>query len=227
MQALTKTEKEQAVKDFDDTYGITGGTKSPIGVTSVPVEFIRTAMSISELEPFDETQADAIAIYCVLRVPRHLAPTKDKSTFDNANTDMKSFYIDTIIPWANKYAQLFTPFFGIPRRYIKADFSHVQYLQEDRTKLADANKTEGDTWEQRWLNGVCSLNEWITATDGTKGVGPIYEKKLPEMTPEEIEVIKSFMSLKAKPAAAPGEEDKTTKDKNKKNGTDKTTPKNS
>lgn len=193
MQSLTKLEKEQAIKDFDDTYGLTG-KKSPIGVTSVPVEFIRTAMSIAELEPFKETDADASAIYAVLRVPGHLKPGSE-STRANADTDMKAFYTDTIIPWAKRYAELWTAKLGFKHRYIQPDYSHISFLQINRKEKSTVDKIDGSIWLERWSHSVCCLNEWIVAIGGEKGTGRLYEEKMLDLNTQELEQVAKIIQL--------------------------------
>lgn len=214
MIALTRAEKKELNKDVNDNYGLTGG-KSTVGITNQPVSFVKTSMSISEMQPFDETLADAVAIYKVLRVPRHLVPSKDNSTFANADADMRSFYIDVIIPWAERYAEIWTSYMKLKdfRRYIKPDYSHIGFLQENKKERADVDKTYGDVWKIRWESGACSLNEWITANDGTKGVGPLFDKKLFEMTPEELETIKLFINLKSNANSSTQNEDSGAKEK--------------
>lgn len=210
-QALTPGEKEEAQKDFNQKHGLTGD-RDLINVTSLPVDFVRTGMSIEELQPFDETLSDAVAIYKVLRVPRHLVPSKDTSTFANANEDMKSFYADVIMPIARKKAKLWTNYLRIPRRYVNANFDHVKILQADRKLEAEVNQIMGNVWSQRWLSGVCCLNDWISANEGdTIKNNPIFEKKLPELTPKELEVVKGFLNLKAV-APIDHKKDKTKKD---------------
>jgi hypothetical protein len=193
--SLTTKEKNDAQEAYQATYGLTRG-KSQIGVSSAPVEYIDTSMSIQELQPFEETLSDAIAIYSALRVPPHLVPSKDKSTFNNANADMKSFYSDVIIPMAKKYAQGYSSFFNIDRKYIHADFSHIDVLQENRKERADVDKTLGSVWLERWQNGVCTLNDWIVSNDGDKGIGAIYEKKILDLSPDELSLVKNILNLK-------------------------------
>jgi hypothetical protein len=193
--ALTPKEKQDAQDAYQANYGLQRG-KNQIGVSSAPVEYIDTSMSIQELQPFEETLSNAIAIYSALRVPPHLVPSKDKSTFNNANADMKSFYSDVIIPMANKYAQSYTRFFNIDRKYVHADFSHIPILQEDRKEKADVEKILGSVWLERWNNGVCSLNDWIVSNDGIKGIGSIYEKKIFELTEDELSLVKNVLNLK-------------------------------
>lgn len=201
--SLTTPEKERVRKDVLNTYGITAG-KDPIGITDVPLEFIQTGMSISDLEPFAETEADAIVIYKCLRVPDHLVPRRDRSTFNNAAADMKSFYSDVIIPWAGKYAEIFTNALGLrdSRTYIYPDYSHVDVLQENKKEKAEVDKTTGIVYLQRFQYGVCTLNDWVTANGETKVNSPLYDKKIFEMTPDELEIIKNALNLKVNVATS-------------------------
>lgn len=193
--SLTPKEKQEAQNEYSKSYGLLAG-QNQVGVAAAPLEFIKTSMSIQELQPFDETLADAIAIYSVLKVPRHLVPTKDQSTFANAAADMKSFYGNVIIPMANRYAEAWTNYFKIDRRYIYADFSMVPELQENRKEKSEVDERNGKVWLTRWQSGVATLNDWLTSFEGKPGVGSIYDKKLFEYTPEELETVKNYINLK-------------------------------
>ena len=208
--SLTPKEHREVQQEFQNTYGLTGG-KNTVGVTSSPVEFIKTAMSIAELQPFDETLADAVAIYATLRVPKHLVPSKDNSTFANADTDITSFYNNVIIQTANRYAQMWTNRFNIPNRYIFADFSHVAELQQNRKDKAAIDQIYGNVYLQRFTSGVGTLNEWITANDGVKSVLPLYDKKIFELDAEQLALVNSVLNLKAVSTGTPGSRQGTEK----------------
>lgn len=199
--ALTPKEAKDAAAQVNADYGLTNN-KATIGVTSVPVEFIKTSMSIAEMQPFEETLADAVAIYKVLRVPRHLVPSKDNSTFANADADMKSFYTDVIIPWAKRYAESWTNYMKLSdfKRYIYPDYSHIEVLTDNRRQKAQYDAIEGNTYLQRWQNGACSLNDWITANGDAEIIGdPVYSKKILEYTPEELQRVKDIINMKTGP----------------------------
>lgn len=196
MVSLTPKEKEEAQKIYQQTYGLSRG-KNQVGVTAAPLEYVSTSMSIQELQPFEETLADANVIYKTLRVPKHFVPSKDNSTFNNAESDTRAFYDDVILPYANKYAQAWSEKFAIPNRYIKADFSHIAVLKSNKKDDASVNKMNGTTWLERWQNGVCTLNEWISSFDGEKGSGDIYEKKIFELSPENVLLVKNIINLKS------------------------------
>lgn len=206
--ALTPPEIKQARQTLESEYGVTSG-KSPVGIVSAPMSFERSSMSIQELQPFDETLADALAIYTVLRVPRHLVPSKDNSTFANADSDQKSFYSDVIIPWAKRYADLWTTWLGIDtklnyKRYIYADFSHIDILQENKKDKATVDQINGNVYLQRFTSGVGTLNDWIAASgQATNDAMAIYNKRLFEMTPEELDMVKGIINIKAQSTGTP------------------------
>lgn len=194
--SLTPKEKLEAQENFQHTYGL-NAHKHQVGVTAAPVEFVKTSMSIQELQPFDETLADAVAIYSTLKVPRHLVPSKDNSTFANADADMKSFYANVIIPCANRYAQAWSNKLKFDRRYIYADFSNTPELQENRKEKSEVDKTNGNVYYQRFTSGIMTLNEWAVAVDGVKSSLPLYDKKIFEMDATELELVKNVINLKS------------------------------
>lgn len=200
--SLTKSEKEEAQREYSRSYGLMAG-QNQVGVAAAPLEFIKTSMSIQELQPFDETLADAVAIYATLKVPRHLVPSKDTSTFANAAADMKSFYGNVIIPMANRYAEAWTTYLNIDRRYIYADFSNVAELQEDRKEKAGVDQIKGNVMLQRFTSGVASLNDWLADIGANSVSMEIYDKKIYEMTPEELATVKGIINLKAQSTGTP------------------------
>jgi hypothetical protein len=223
--SLTSKEKEALIKEFDGKYGITsnsqGKKKSPIAISDAPIDFIRVAMSIQELQPFDETLADACAIYAALRVPPHLIPSKDRSTFNNQKGDMKGFYQDVIIPIAKQYAEAFTNFFKLTnvRRYIDVNFSHIDILQEDKKDKALVDKTNGETYFQRFSCGVCTLNDWRVATGLEKINEPIYEKLLFQMDDTELAKVSAVLKLKSTSLSV-GQQDQNNNNSNSNNTND-------
>ncbi len=195
---LKASEKKEIQDDFQRSKGILGD-KAPIVVTSVPVDFVKTSMSIAEMQPFEETLADAVVIYRVLGIPRHLVPSKDTSTYSNAKADMITFYDEQIIPRADKLAQKWTEYLNlrkINRRYIKASYQGKAVLQENKKEKAQADKINGDTFLQAFTGGVTTLNEWIIHRGGKKSSNPLYDKRTLEMTPDEIEQVKNAYNLK-------------------------------
>lgn len=201
--ALTPGEKKELVQDLHDDYGLRRD-KSIIAVTNQPLSFIQTSMSIADLQPFNETLQDAVSIYKVLGVPRHLVPSIDNSTFANADADMKEFYNSVIIPKACQYAAYFTELFRLNgmRRVILADFSHVLQIQENRLESARVDQMNGSIFSQAFFAGVCTLNDWIVSRKGERETNDLYNKKIYMMTPEELATIKTALNLKSNGATS-------------------------
>ncbi|HYD90279.1 MAG TPA: phage portal protein [Flavobacterium sp.] len=158
--ALTPDENDQLLADYQKTYGVVGG-KSNLGITGQPIDYIQIGMSIKELQPFEETLADAIAIYSTLRVPRHLVPSKDAGTFSNVDASMKAFYDNVIIPLATMFADTWTNgmYFSSNRKYVYPNFDHVNYLQADKKLEAEVDKTNTETADLRYRKGMITKNE--------------------------------------------------------------------
>lgn len=55
--ALTDDEKEQLLKQNFEKYGVRKG-QVPYGISDADIDFVRTNLSIAELQPFEETLAE-------------------------------------------------------------------------------------------------------------------------------------------------------------------------
>lgn len=158
--ALNSAEMQQLHRDYQETYGVTSN-KNNIGITGQPIDFVPIGMNIKELQPFDETLSDAIAIYATLRVPRHLVPGKDAGTFSNVDISIKSFYDDVIVPMANMFAEAWTIGMGFnkQRKYICASYEHIDVLQENKKLKAEVDKITADTALLLYKEGMITKNE--------------------------------------------------------------------
>lgn len=103
--ALTDDEKEQLLKQNFEKYGVRKG-QVPYGISDADIDFVRTNLSIAELQPFEETLADAINIAGAYGIPAVLVPRKDQSTFSNQATAEKSVYCSTLFLWPNNSARI-------------------------------------------------------------------------------------------------------------------------
>lgn len=193
---LTPSEKERLRKDYEDTYGVTGG-KHPIMITDVPTDFIRMAMSIEEMKPFDEHLEDALQIAGVFGYPPDLIPRKDKSTFANQNNSEKSLYNNVVIPRAKQLVQSLNEFLGLENSgmYLAVDFNHVSVLQPDRKEAAEVDRSITDTCKTNFGNGIITLNDWIAKLGGERKKEPIYNKYVYDMDSLELSRIQTIISL--------------------------------
>lgn len=157
--ALTKPEKQALRDEVNGTYGVTGG-RDLMGITDVPVDFVRVAMSIEELQPFDETFASAAAIYGTLQVPRSFIPTKEGVTFNNGASDERKLYQDVVIKEAKEIAQILTTLLGLEQEGLYADvsFDHIEVLQEDKKLKAEVDKLTAERAVMLYEKGHITKN---------------------------------------------------------------------
>ena len=191
---LTKTEKEQIQKDYNDSYGVTSD-KSNTLITNVPVDFIRFNMSIQELAPFEETLADAVQIAGAFNVPSVLIPRKDQSTFSNQDAAEKSLYENVVIPETVAYCKALNSFLGLEKDglYLDVSFDHIPVLQPNERERASTRKMISEACRTNFFSGVITLNDWIAAIGGEKVPDKIYNKYILQMTDEELLKIERFI----------------------------------
>lgn len=159
--SLTAAEKETLRNEMQDTYGVTGGKKSVVGLSDADIDFVRIAMSIEELKPFEETLADAEAIYAILGVPKTFIPNKDNGTFNNTNSDEKKLYQDISIDEGNEFARDLGIAIMLKERgyWIKADYSTIPVLQDDKNTTATTDKLVMDVAMAKYEKNFITKNQ--------------------------------------------------------------------
>ena len=192
--ALEPGEKTELRKTIDGNYGV-GEGKSPYGITDIPISFVRTNLSIQELQPFDETLEDAIKIASVFGIPAVLVPRKDQSTFSNQDTAEKSVYTSTIIPAAKRFCEALTTFLGLEQKglYLDCDFSDVACLQVGLKESEEVKKLVNERCLSQFNSGLISINDWRAQIHEDALDGDIFSKVKFEMTPEEIALVDSII----------------------------------
>lgn len=188
--AMTPDEKEELNKYFADNFGVTAG-KNPMLVTNASLEFLRTGLSISDLQPFEETLLDAIVIAGQYGIPADLVPRKDNSTYDNKSAAEKGVYSGVIIPMAKKFCQDFTEFLGCEDDgyYIDCNFDDVDCLQVGRKESENVKTMVNDRCRRQFLDGLISINDWRGQIHEASLEGEVYGKTRFEMTDEELSFI--------------------------------------
>lgn len=194
--AMTPEDKKNLREEYDKSYGV-GDDQFPYAISGVPVDFIRTSLSIQELQPFEETLNDAIMIAGALGIPAELVPRKDRSTFNNQKTAEKGVYTSKVIPMAQRFSAEVTQMLGFDKDglYIDVDFSHVDCLHEGKKESEEVNKIASERAMSEFTNGVITLNDY-RARIGESRVGiPLFDKLLYEMNDSEKEIVKSILSI--------------------------------
>ena len=198
--ALEPGEKKELRDTINANYGV-GEGKSPYGVTDIPINFVRTNLSITELQPFDETLEDAIKIASVFGIPAVLVPRKDQSTFSNQDTAEKSVYTSVIIPAAKRFCEALTTFLGLDQKglYPDCDFSDVACLQIGLKEQEEVKKLVYERCLTQFNNGLISINDWRAQIHEDALDGDIFNKVKFEMTPEEIAIVDSVIKAQTAP----------------------------
>ena len=198
-RALTKEEKKQILEEADKMYGF-GDGKYPYGISDVKMSFIRTNLSITDLQPFDETLADAVVIAGIYGIPPVLIPRKDQSTYSNQANAEKAVYSSVIIPLVQRFCNEFTHYLGLDQDglYIDADFSSVDCLQTGKKEEQDVHRSITDRCKIEFESGLITLNDWRSQQGYERVEDALYDKLVTEMTPDDIERVKLFSNPKPK-----------------------------
>lgn len=196
-EALTENEKNQLVEQNAERYGL-GKGQLPYGISDVPIDFVRTNLSIAELQPFDETLADAINIAGAYGIPAVLVPRKDQSTFSNQATAEKTVYASVVIPMAKEFCKMFTSFIGLDKSglYLDVDFSGVDCMQDGMKTEEEVKKLVNDRCRQQFLDGLITLNDWrgqIGEAQIEEKENPLFSKLKFDMTDEELEIVNKII----------------------------------
>ena len=194
-KALTRDEKKQILEETDKMYGV-GEGQYPYGISDVKLQFIRTNLSITELEPFEETLADAIIIAGLYGIPSVLIPRKDQSTYANQAAAEKAVYSSVVIPMVQRFCQEFTRFLGLDKDglYLDADFSDVDCLQTGKKEEQEVHRSITDRCKIEFESALITLNDWRAQQGYERVEDPLYDKLISEMTPDEIERVKNFIN---------------------------------
>lgn len=195
--AMTADEKKQAVQDYTTNYGF-GENQSPVAISGFPMDWLRIGMSIQELLPFEETQADAAAIYGVLDVPQDLMPTPKGATFENQKIANRALYQNVATPLAKKFALALTNFLKLKEvgLYIDASHDHIEVLQDNKKEMAEASKTLNESLLIQFRSGAITMNQWIAQIGGETVDTPIYNKRTLEMAADELAFVMSILNSK-------------------------------
>lgn len=129
--------KEQIVNDINERNGVTG-RRNIWGVSGVPIEFIKTLATISELMPFDETLESSIKIASVFQIPPVLVPRKDQSTYDNQENAERNVWENGLLSMAGTVCHNLTRMFRFPEgNKIIFDSSNVSALTKNESERED------------------------------------------------------------------------------------------
>lgn len=142
--ATTDPRMRKAMADeLSQRYNIAGFSQSIKAISTVPVKYIETLAKIKDLEPFKESDRDALAVAALYQVPKHLVPNEVGVTYDNAKESEVAFWDNVVLPAAELAGGLIGRAMGLEDGYtICPDKTGVSVLQEDRLGSLQADSQE-------------------------------------------------------------------------------------
>ena len=161
------SKRDEIVKDINERHGVTG-RRNIWGISGVPIEFVKTLATISELMPFDETLESSIKIASVFQIPPVLVPRKDQSTYDNQENAERNVWENGLLSMAKTVCDNLTNMFGLNTtgNRISFDISNVSSLMK--------NEDEEQTIIQMKLNNLQTLKTLNPELDLTEITNEIY-----------------------------------------------------
>ncbi len=130
--------RQAILNDINDRNGITG-RRNLWGISGVPIEFVKTLATISELMPLEETLECSIKIASAFQIPAGLVPRKDQSTYDNQAEQESGVWENGIMGVDQTVNENLSKMFGIKKigYSIKSDYSTVSALNQNQGKKED------------------------------------------------------------------------------------------
>ena len=192
--AMKPEDKKEMEDYYNSNYG-TGAGKSPTLVTNADVDFLKTGADISQLQPFEETLADAIVIAGLYGIPPVLVPRKDQSTFSNQATAEKAVYTSVIIPMCKNFCESLTRLLGLKDYYIWCNFDDVDCLQQGRKEEEQVKKLVNDRCRQQFHDGLISFNDWRAQIHESALEGDEYNLLRWEMSEEQLARFEPLFAL--------------------------------
>lgn len=163
---LKGDQRDKIIADINNKNGITG-RRNIWGISGVPIEFVNTLASISELAPLEETVENAIKIAAVFQIPSVLVPRKDQSTFSNQLTAEVTVWENGLLNMAGTVCENLTKMFGITNAKIMFDTSDVSALK--------SNEREEENLIAQKLSNLEKIKAMVPETDITWSVNDIFK----------------------------------------------------
>ena len=159
--ALGGSQRDKILKDINDRNGVTG-RRNIWGISGVPIEFVKTLATISELMPFEETLEDSIKIASVFQIPSVLVPRKDQSTFSNQQTAEITVWENGLLNMAQTVCGNLTKMFGMTSAKIMFDLSGVSALQANLSEGEDLTAKRLDNGGKMYQDGLITYNQYLS-----------------------------------------------------------------
>jgi phage portal protein BeeE len=131
-------------------------SKDELIITEAKVDWKPMSYPTKDLMLFEELSADKLALFDAYGLNANIFSSIDGSTFSNVRDSIRMVYQDTIIPETQAMYNSIMRQFGLHEQgyTLKADFSHLQVMQDDEEKTAQTMKLKAETLEKIIALGV-------------------------------------------------------------------------
>lgn len=163
---LSGNQRDKILKDINERNGLTG-RRNIWGISGVPIEFVKTLATISELMPLEETLENAVKIASVFQIPAVLVPRKDQSTFANQQTAEVTVWENGLLNMAATVCQNLTKMFRITNAKIMFDTANVSALRD--------NVIQNEDLVTKRLANLEKIKQLTPETDITGAINEIFE----------------------------------------------------
>ena len=159
---LRPDEKKEIDEKFKADYGLLNG-QNPFLLSPISMDYIKTAMSSSEIGIYEEFSNNAIIIGNEFGVPPELIKTYIKgATYENQVQSVRRLYQDTVIPMVedqdNYWSYMLdTEKYGFE---IQTTWEHIPALQQALKEKAIALNFSGRTAKDAWDRFTINKNEY-------------------------------------------------------------------
>ena len=124
------------------------------------------------------------------------------------DVDEKGVYTDIIIPMAKHFCRRLSSFLSLDGAgyYLDCDFSSVDCLQQGLKEKEEVKTLTNDRCEKQFKSGLITFNDWRAQIGESRFEDELFDKTLFDMSSDELERVKTILSLNTKSEVGNGRE---------------------
>jgi phage portal protein BeeE len=155
--------KKDTNDKFKNDYGLLN-SQNPFLLSEVPLNYIRTIMSSSELGIYEEFSNNSILVNNEYGVPPELVKTYIQgATYENQLQSVRRLYQDTTIPAVEANDQYMTYRLNTEQYgfRINTEWDHIPALQTAYKERATALNMKGKTAKDAYIDNIITWNQYL------------------------------------------------------------------
>jgi len=194
---MDETEKREVEQELKVRYGFRED-QSQYMVTRHNINVHQVDQDVRKLGLLNEIASDGMVVAERYGVPEVLMKLYLKgATFENQESSERRMYQNTTIPEETDRWEDLTNFlrcrdFGYE---YGVSFSHIPVLQENEKDKAATNQITNTIYKELFFAGAVTYNDWLQALALKPTTGSWGNKRIIEMTVEEIQIIKGNYTI--------------------------------